>query len=260
MIECRNVIARPRRIMQAIAIGVLLVVVFALARAETPLPPAPSAWITDTDGLLAPQTVADVDARLRAYERNSSRQIIVYVTPTTGGASLEDWTARAFAHWKIGRKGLDDGVALFIFPRDRTVRIEVGYGLESAVPDALASRVVRETIVPELRAGNPDRAVTLGVERIVGLATASRSSGANAAGSTSDSDTTNALASRPLTPLELILIGLVIVVLVIFAIRSPTAALFLLVNIFGGRGRMSSEGGFSGGGGRSGGGGASGRW
>ena len=60
-------------------------------------------------------------------------------SPTTGGVPIEDWAVRAFAEWKVGRKGLDNGVALFVFAEDRALRIEVGYGLEDRVPDALAS-------------------------------------------------------------------------------------------------------------------------
>lgn len=250
--------AHLRTVAHFVALTVFVTVTAALAHAETPIPPAPTAWVTDTASVLSTQTVADVDATLRAFERKTGHQILVYVAPTTGGAPLEDWTVRTFARWKVGRKGIDDGLAIFLFPRDRTVRIEVGYGFEGTIPDALAARVVRETIVPQMRAGFPDRAVTLGVDRILRLArgesAGTSSANAPAAGPTGGD------RPQPLTPIELVLIGFAIVGFLIFAIRSPMTALFLLVNMFGGRGGMSSEGGFSGGGGRSGGGGASGRW
>jgi uncharacterized protein len=251
-----------RAIARAVAAGILFGVTAVAATAETPIPPAPSAWITDTAALIAPQTVSDVDARLRAYQKTSGHQILVYIAPSTGGATLEDWTVRAFARWKVGRKGLDDGLVLFLFAKDRTVRIEVGYGLEGTVPDALASRIVRETIEPQMRAGRPDQAVTLGVDRILRLSGGEVPQASASPANAADSGSVDAGNAVPLSPIELVFIGLLIVGLIIVAIRSPMTALFLLVNIFGGRGgdMGGGGGGFSGGGGRSGGGGASGRW
>jgi len=186
----------------------------------------------------------------------------VYIAPSTGGATLEDWTVRAFARWKVGRKGLDDGLVLFLFAKDRTVRIEVGYGLEGTVPDARASRIVRETIEPQMRAGRPDQAVTLGVDRILRLTGGEAPQAGASSATAAESGSAGAENAVPLSPLELVFIGLLVVGLLIVAIRSPMMALFLLVNIFGGRGgdMGGGGGGFSGGGGRSGGGGASGRW
>jgi uncharacterized protein len=227
----------------------------AAAGAETAIPPAPTQWVTDTAALLSTQTRSDLNARLREYERETGHQVLVYVAPTTGGVPIEDWANRAFEQWKVGRKNLDDGLVLFIFPQDRALRVEVGYGLESRVPDVLASRIIRETIAPALQAGHPDRGVSAGVDRILQLA------GGQAPGNaTASSDTGNENAPE-LTPLQLVLIWLGILAIAIVAIRSPWLALFLLVNILGGRGGGGfGEGGFSGGGGRSGGGGASGRW
>ncbi len=229
----------------------------AAARAETPIPPSPSMWVTDKAGYLSPQTVSDLNARLSAYEHQTGHQILVYVAPTTGGVPIEDWAVRAFAQWKVGRKGLDDGLVLFIFPKDRMLRIEVGYGLEPKVTDLAASRIIRDTIAPALKAGQPDRGVTEGVDQIIALA-----GGAVAAGATASP--TQAADSTPITPLELVIIGLVLLVIVIIAIRNPWFAVSLIVNIASSRGGGSSGGGggggFSGGGGRSGGGGASGSW
>ncbi len=136
--------------------------------AEVPIPPSPARWATDTAGFLKPQTVGDLDARLRAYQSQTGHQVLVYVTPTTGTTPTEDWTVRAFARWKVGRKGLDDGLILFVFPTDRKVRIEVGYGLEQTVPDATAARIIRDTITPKIRAGQSDDAVVAGVDAVLG--------------------------------------------------------------------------------------------
>jgi len=249
----------PWALIRIVAVILLAIWMPAAGQSETPIPPAPTQWVTDTAGLLSAQTVSDQNARLRDYEGRTGHQILVYVAPTTGGVPIEDWAVRAFAQWKVGRKNLDDGLVLFIFPRDRTVRIEVGYGLESKVPDVLASRIIRETIVPALAAGQPDRAVIEGLDRILQL-TGDATSGNQTA--TGDNGNENGFG---LTPLQLILIGIVFVVLVVVFVRSPWLVLYLLVNIFGGgRGGSGgggfSGGGFSGGGGLSGGGGASGRW
>ena len=145
-----------------------LICVGAGTNAEIPIPRSPSHWATDTTGFLKPQTVDDLDARLHAYQTETGHQVLVYVAPTTGTTPTEDWTVRAFARWKVGRKGLDDGLILFVFPTDRKVRIEVGYGLEQSVPDAIAARIIRDTITPKIRAGQPDEAVVAGVDRIIG--------------------------------------------------------------------------------------------
>ena len=94
--------------------------------AEVSIPAAPAHWATDTAGFLSASTVRELDVKLRDYERRTGRQVLVYVASTTGDTPLEDWTVRAFKQWKLGRKGLADGLALFVFSRDRAVRIEVG--------------------------------------------------------------------------------------------------------------------------------------
>lgn len=243
-----------RRVLAAVALVLIFGSVPTTATGETAIPAAPTAWVTDTSALLTPQTVSIENARLRDYERKTGHQILVYIAPTTGGVPIEDWSVSAFKQWKVGRKGLDDGLVLFIFSKDRTLRIEVGYGLEAKVPDVLASRIIRNTITPALSAGKPDQGVTEGLDKILQLTGDGTASNTQPAG---DEDT----STPPLSPLEIVLIVLALIGFGILAIRSPWLALFLLVNIFGGRGGgMSGEGGFSGGGGRSGGGGASGRW
>ena len=236
---------------------VLFAAVWASASAQEPIPSAPTQWVTDNTGFLSTATTQDLDGRLRSYERRTGHQILVYVVPASVSAPVEDWTVRAFASWKVGRKTLDDGLVLFVFPKSRALRIEVGYGLEAVVPDVVASRIIRETIAPGLRQGQPDRAIVAGVDRL--LSTIGGTTQGQAATPQGDAA---APAAVPLNPFELVLIALALLVLALIAIRSPMTALFLLVNIFGrgGGGGMSGVSGFSGGGGRSGGGGASGRW
>jgi uncharacterized protein len=224
--------------------------------AETPIPPAPRTWATDNAKLLSAQTVSDLNDRLQAYEAKTGHQVLVYIASTTGGVPIEDWAVKAFAQWKVGRKNLDDGLVLFIFPQDRTVRIEVGYGLESTVPDVIASRIIRETIAPALQAGQPDRGVTSAVDQLL------QRIGDTSSNSGTTADNGGGGDEIALSPIQLVLIGLVLFGLLVLAVRNPWLALSLLINIVGSRGGgfSSGGGGFSGGGGRSGGGGASGSW
>jgi len=240
-----------------VAVIALVVWIPRAGRAETPIPPSPNEWVTDTAGLLSPDTVSDLNARLREFERETGHQVLVYIAPTTGGDPIDDWAVRAFARWQVGRKGLDDGLVLFIFRQDRTIRVEVGYGLEPRVPDVLASRIIRETIAPAIAAGQPDRGVTAGVDQLLRLIGEPGQENSPAGG---DDDNGGGV---DLTLTQLVLIGVFGFILLAIAVRSPWLALALLVNIFGGRGGGFSGGGgggFSGGGGRSGGGGASGGW
>ncbi|MBC5824716.1 MAG: TPM domain-containing protein [Candidatus Eremiobacteraeota bacterium] len=232
--------------------------------AETPIPPAPTAWVTDDAGLLSASTRESLNQRLASYERSSGHQVIVWIGRTTGDAPLEDWTIRSFSAWKVGRKKLDDGLALFIFNQDRKVRVEVGYGLEGQVTDAISSRIIRNDIVPRLKAGDGDAAVTAGVGALLatigaGAGTAQPDAGQSGAGNGS--------------PIDWVLPAVMLLFFLIFFMTSSRSALGNMLIIgsslsggFGGRGGFSGGGfgggfgGFSGGGGMGGGGGASGSW
>jgi len=234
----------------------LLILALGVAvRAEigTPIPPAPDRWLTDTAGLLSAQAAAEIDGRLQAYEQSSRRQLIVYIGKTTAEAPLEDWAVRAFTAWKVGRQGLDDGLVLFIMAEDRRVRIEVGYGLEGLVPDAVAGRIINEVLVPGMQKGDPDNAVSQTVERLI--------ASISGTGAADGGQTTEPRAAVKLTWMQKIIIGIMILGFLLLLITNPSLAIYLLFSILsGGRGGGGGGGGFSGGGGRSGGGGASGSW
>lgn len=241
----------------AIVVAVLVGLVGLAIAAETPIPPAPTRWVTDPTALLTPATRSQLDARLESYERATHHQVIVWIGTTLGGAPLEEWAANAFRAWGIGRKGEDDGVAIFVFRADRALRIEVGYGVEDRLPDAYASQIVRDVMAPALRANQPDAAVTGAVDQVL-----SRLGGEPGgavvpplAGSTERPARAPSLVS--------IIFGIVgLVAILVFAITHPRLALFMLWTIVsrGAGGGFGGGGGFSGRGGRSGGGGASGSW
>src|SRR5262245_34812540 len=156
---------------RAVAAVAVLVALVALgtARAETPIPPAPARFVTDKASFLSPATATALEGKLADWSARTGHQLIVYVDRTTGGVPIEDWAVRAFETWRVGREGIDDGLALFVFSDDRRVRVEVGYGLEDRVPDLFAARIIDEEMVPRIRAGDNDGAVKTGVERLMNV-------------------------------------------------------------------------------------------
>ena len=115
------------------------------------VPPAPEARISDYAGLLAPGDRARLEQRLTEHERATGTQMAIAIFPGLEGESLEDFSIRLAQKWRIGRKGLDNGVILLVFARDRKVRMEVGYGLEAQIPDSVAAQIIRESLGPRFR-------------------------------------------------------------------------------------------------------------
>lgn len=241
-----------------LAILVLLLVTVCARAAETPIPPAPTRWVTDTASFMSAEALQSLDARLEAYKNSTGHQLLVYIGKTTGGVPIEDWAVRAFKAWQVGRKGLDDGLVLFIMAEDRRLRIEVGYGLEAQVTDALAFRIINDVIVPRIQAGNRDEAVVAGVDAIVRIVSGQELPATSAPA--------RAPESKPLTAWQWIFYGIIGILFLFLLVTHPSFALYLLINILSGSRRSDSRsgsswgGGFTGGGGRSGGGGASGSW
>ncbi len=228
--------------------------------AQDRIPPAPNRWVTDEAGFLSRQTVERLDARLEGYERQTGHQLLVWIGRTIGeNAVLEEWAVKAFEAWKVGRKGIDDGLVLFVFAEDRKIKIEVGYGLEDKVPDIYAYRVINNILAPGIREGRRDEAVEAAVTALIGYISGDENAaGEENGGSRGGKSTVKSVFS-----------GIVILILIILFITNPSFALWLLINILSGGGRGGGRGGgwgggggggFSGGGGRSGGGGASGGW
>jgi len=110
--------------------------------------------VTDLTGTLSVQKVAQLEQRLADFEKQKGAQIAVLMLPTVQPESIEQFAVRAFEQWKIGRKGVDDGVLLVIAKEDRKLRIEVGYGLEGALNDATAKRIISDDIVPNFKLGD----------------------------------------------------------------------------------------------------------
>lgn len=120
------------------------------ARAEVAIP-ALTARVTDLTGTLAPAQMRQLDGQLAALEQRKGAQIVVLMVPSTQPDDIFDYTTKVFEHWKLGRKGVDDGVLLVVAKNDRRAMIETGYGLEGAIPDAAAARIIREYLAPKFR-------------------------------------------------------------------------------------------------------------
>lgn len=116
--------------------------------------PALTERVTDLTGTLSAEDRASLTASLAALEKDKGAQVVIVLLPTTQPESIEQFGIRLADAWKIGRKGIDDGVIVIVAKNDRRMRIEVGYGLEGAIPDAIAKRIVAEQMAPRFREGD----------------------------------------------------------------------------------------------------------
>ncbi|MEP7132576.1 MAG: TPM domain-containing protein, partial [Acidobacteriota bacterium] len=143
----------------------------AFARAEAPALSRPTAYVTDVSGVFPPPRAARLNEKLAAFERATSTQILVYVAPhVPDGTTMEELSSRALRDWGVGQKGRSNGVIFFVFPADRKMRVEVGYGLEGALPDAIAHRITDEIVKPHFRAGDFATGIEAGVDAICAAA------------------------------------------------------------------------------------------
>ena len=127
----------------------------------------PVARVTDQTGTLGAEQKASIERMLEAFEARKGSQIAVLMVPTTKGEAIEQYALRVAETWKLGRKGVDDGALLAIAKDDRALRIEVGYGLEGALNDATAKRIVAEVITPRFREGDFFGGISAGVDRMI---------------------------------------------------------------------------------------------
>jgi len=156
-----------RRFSRCILLGLLFLLPLA-APAEIPVPPL-TAPVIDQTGTLNSEQIAALDRILRAFHERKGSQISVLLLPTTQPETIEQYSIRVVEQWKLGRQGVDDGVLLLVAKDDRAVRIEVGYGLEGALPDVIANRITDQVIVPRFRQGDFAGGISEGVNRIIAV-------------------------------------------------------------------------------------------
>ncbi len=235
-----------------------------LARAAEPTFPALSGRVVDAAGILKPEEEAAIDAKLKAHADKSSDQVVVATVANLQGLTVEDYANRLFRHWAIGQAKTNNGVLLLVAPIDRKVRIEVGYGLEGALTDALSKVIITTAIAPRFKEGDFGGGIGAGVDAILTIL----------AGDAEEWQRRAKVRGDEADPVQVVLF-----VLFFFAIlfvvwrmnrgggRRGGGGGFILVpgpssgGWSGGvSGGFGGGGGFSGGGGSSGGGGASGDW
>ncbi len=162
-------LANPVRVWLQFALACLLALTALLpARAEVAVPDL-SRRVTDLTGTLTPDTVSRLENTLAQFEAAKGSQIAVLMLPTTEGEEIAQFGIRVAEQWKVGRKGVDDGVILIVAKDDRRVRIEVGYGLEGVLTDIATKRIIEEDIVPRFKEGDFSGGVEAGVTRMMRL-------------------------------------------------------------------------------------------
>ena len=238
------------------------------------IPPAPTARVNDYAGVLTADERQRLEAQLTEREQATGAQMVIATFKSLEGESLEDYSIRLAQQWRVGQKSLDNGVILLVFLQDRKMRMEVGYGLEPVIPDAVAGRIIRDTMAPRFR----EQRYAQGLEEAVQAVFAR----VDTRGSPHARPEARARPSRFSPSLSMLFVLGVIVFLVLHEVRGPgrrasrnayTAgrrgwyAPAVMFPWFGsgrsgggGWGGGGGGGGFSGGGGSFGGGGASGSW
>ena len=236
------------------------------ASAGETLPPAPRQYVTDEARVIAPGLLAQLNQRLGAFEKATSTQIVAVVYPKLPeGAALDDYAQRLYSAWKIGTKKNSNGVLMLVFVQDRKMRIQPGYGLEGAMPDALCSRIIRETMAPAFRDGKYGAGLASGISAVM------QATKGEYKGTGRKADKLMTLLDFLFSPLGFFLLVMIVLVVINRNRRdvgrgdiSPGAAAatgFFIGGMGGGGGSGGGDsGGFSGGGGESGGGGSSGDW
>jgi uncharacterized protein len=138
------------------------------AAAQQAVPPL-TARVVDTTGMLSADAAAALERKLAAFEERKGSQIAVLLVRTTAPEAIEPYTLRVAEEWSIGRPRVDDGVVLVVAVDDRRMRFEVGYGLEGAVPDALARRIIAEVMAPRFYEGDYAGGLEAGLDALIGL-------------------------------------------------------------------------------------------
>jgi uncharacterized protein len=256
-------------------VGILAGLVFNLPAGEV-MPPAPDHYFNDYANVTSAGTAARLNRTLEDFERQTSSQILVVVYPKMqSDSSIEDYTVRIAQSWHAGQKGKDNGAVLFVFIQDRKMFLQVGYGLEGALPDALAKRIIDNEIRPRFRSNDFDGGLTAGVNAILAATRGEYTgNGRTVAGQGQGA------GGGPFLLFLLIFGLLAFIVIARAASRSPTGRLYRRggysscgwgagLSSWGGgwgsggggwSGGGGGGGGFSGGGGSFGGGGAGGSW
>ena len=240
------------------------------SRAAEVIPPAPKQYFNDYAKVVSAGAAERLNGRLEQFERETSSQILVAIYPKMqSDSSIEDYTVRVAEAWKVGQRRKDNGAVLFVFSQDRKMYLQVGYGLEGSVPDALAKRIIDNEITPRFKNGDFEGGLEAGITAIIAATKGEYQGTGRTAG-----DTTGTRSRGP--GFVFLIFVITLILLSVFGSRRRRA-----YGLLGGARRYGSMGGwtiggggfggggggfggggggFSGGGGGFGGGGAGGSW
>lgn len=166
--ELQAVLTRSRRTTLLLLAVALAAAAPARAAKEDTLPPRPARYVTDRAGALSGGRAEALNSRLEEFEKETSNQILVWVDRSVPeNFTLEEFTVAAARKWAVGQKGRNNGAVLFVFVDERKMRIEVGYGLEGVLPDAVAHRIQEEEILPRFRSGDYPGGIEAGVAAMI---------------------------------------------------------------------------------------------
>ena len=263
------------------AIAFVAIALLASAAMALDVPRAPTQWLTDTAGLLDASQASALNEKLRTFEASTGTQFIIYIFPSLQGETLEDFTVRCAERWKVGNKKYDNGLILLVFVKERRLRVETGYGLESTITDAFASDVIHEYIEPRFHSGDYSGGLNAAADAIIARITNKETPREAVSPGARGNWRTRTRSARP----GRLDIGFMIVLALVFLFVLPMlrrrrvgggggcgGCIWPLLFTGGGRtfgasgwsggggGGGFGGGGFSGGGGSFGGGGASGGW
>ena len=274
-----------KRVLTAVFVFCLLVAgnVFALS-----IPAQPDGYVSDYADILLPADVVLLNDKLNQYEKSTTNQIFIAIFPSLEKEDISDFSTRLEDQWKIGQKNKNNGILIVAFIKERQVRIEVGYGLEGVVPDAVAQQIIQNDMVPSFKTKDYypgfDKATTALMQAIDNSSVVP---GTALQSEQKPDDSVNgwhalfwivAFVSvllwktihtyKKTTPKldpnlpwwEKVLIRIYRVFKFLFIFSYSFILLIIFIVALAGSGRGGSSGGASGGGGRSGGGGANGRW
>ena len=255
---------RPRRWTAGAGIagaGLALLLSFVLVAVAADFP-ALTGRVVDQADIIGTSVRADLETTLADLESKSGIQLVVATVKSLDGQEIEPYANELFRTWKLGEKTKNNGVLLLVAPNEKRVRIEVGYGLEGTLTDALSKVIIANAITPRFKTGDFAGGITRGVDDIITVLTTDASEWQKRPSLRVDSEP----ASAPVPWLVVVIVLVVIVLMIV----SPTFRWMVFAMLmsgrssgsggFGGGGFSSGGGGFSGGGGSSGGGGASGSW
>ena len=270
-----SLVGRPPAWLQsflAAAMVVLLAIAPSVRAEDLKFPDLGGHRVVDQANILSPQTETDLEAKLKGVEDATTDQVVVVTVDSLQGHEIEDYGYQLGRHWGIGQKGdvkasngqtyKDNGLIILVAPNERKVRIEVGYGLEPVMTDAMSSLIIREDILPKFKAGDYDGGVEAGTDAVIQQLSLDRGVAIQKA---------QAAEQQPARHERGLPVGVIILIIVIFVLFSRGwLPWFILGNVLGGGGRGwggggggdwgGGGGGFSGGGGSFGGGGSSGSW